>query len=647
MKIICPGCHWSADVPDEKIPPAGVTATCRKCQTRFTVSRPPPPVAEPAFSCPNCGTVQAVSDTCVQCHIVFAKYAEKQRQKEAAPPPEIQMSVTEPASRFKGIAYAVIALLVAALLFYRVEIVSAGKLYLNIQPAHAKHIPATAITVTRCNVAAIFLKTGLKGATSDPVYRKLLEYGGKLYPRFDELLANPVKESGIELAEDVYAFTELQEGHRSRLGVLFGINDRDRFAEFLQRLKPGTPTSEAGVSILRLDGNTTLYWNRSFALIYPEYSKNGGKQRALAIMSMKKEESIAGDPLKKKWLAGKDDCLVSVDLEKLVSQPSFSILMKSSLYGPEVYKGSTLAFALNFTNGKAMFDARVNGAPLLNEIRTINAPPSKEFLESIPVDNFLFFLVSHIPFAPLQERFRQTNPEQYRHVDEMVTKLTTATMEQLATSFTGDIGMVLESVPRRSSGFSAERYAPGYQPTFLPDEARADGSIVLGVKPDSAAVQLLHRMLQDGPEARIARRDGPVYLIGTGGNGYYLLADNRYIALSTHREVVSGLAERKKGDKPAMPAHLLERASGAISMMELKLGPLFEALGSSRQGDATFEQLKNSLAELRISSRLEKDQVSSRGELLFRDENRNSLYQLAKLGVAIGDARRSGSAVTQ
>lgn len=658
MKITCPGCQWSAEIPEEKIPPAGVTATCRKCQTRFSVSReavptPPPapvlaethtPATNPAppptqastptpeFSCPMCGTSQAKSDACINCNVIFAKFAEKQRVKEAIPPAGDEMPGLPEKSRFKGISLAVAGLLMVLCLFYRVEIVSAAKLFLHIQPTHARHIPASALVVTRSNIASIFLKTGLRGAVDDPVYKQLLEFGGRLYPRFPELLANPVKESGIDPAEDVYAFTEAHDGRSSRVGVLFGISDRDRFAGFLQRLKTAAPVTEAGVSIVTIKRGSSLYWNRSFGLIYPGGVDGRGKQRALAIMAMKKEESIVSDPLKKKWLEGKDDCLVSVDLEKIVNQPHLSFLTKSSPFNTEVYRGSSLGFALNFVNGKATFDSRVTGAALLAEIRSISAPPSKEFLESLPADTYLLFLASHIPFAQILEKSRQANPEQYRRADEAVEKLATASLEQLAASFTGDLGMVLDGLPRRSSDS---------QPSgFFGGESRVEGSIVFGVKPDSVAVRLLHRRLQEGPEARNVRRDGRIYRVDSG-NGYYILADNGYIALSTSSDVVTGLAERKKTDKPIMPAGLLERCSSSTFLLELKLTPLLTALSERQPADISLEQLKNSLTELRVSSRLEKDQVSSRGELLFRDEKKNSLYQIAKLAVTISEMKRA------
>ena len=233
MKITCPTCQWSAEVPEDRIPVGGVTATCRKCQTRFSVSRVADSTPPPGFSCPKCGTAQPESAACTHCHIIFAKFAELQRIKESIPPASDEMPRSQRTSRSKGIALAVIGLLAVALLFSRAEIVSACKLFFHIQPTHARHIPKSAVTVTRSNLAAIFLKTGLKGATDDPVYRKLLEFGGRLYPHFDKLLADPVKESGIELAEDVYAFSESPDDTSFGVGVLFGISDQSRFARFL------------------------------------------------------------------------------------------------------------------------------------------------------------------------------------------------------------------------------------------------------------------------------------------------------------------------------------------------------------------------------------------------------------------------------
>lgn len=39
MKVTCPGCGWSAEVPEEKIPVSGGKASCPKCKVTFSVKR--------------------------------------------------------------------------------------------------------------------------------------------------------------------------------------------------------------------------------------------------------------------------------------------------------------------------------------------------------------------------------------------------------------------------------------------------------------------------------------------------------------------------------------------------------------------------------------------------------------------------------
>ncbi len=67
MKIICPSCKWSADVPYKKVPADGGKGTCPKCQAKFKVKRevapnsvldtsiPPSPTQIDTEHCQLCG----------------------------------------------------------------------------------------------------------------------------------------------------------------------------------------------------------------------------------------------------------------------------------------------------------------------------------------------------------------------------------------------------------------------------------------------------------------------------------------------------------------------------------------------------------------------------------------------------------------
>lgn len=53
MKVICPGCGWSAEVPEDKITDEGITATCRKCQVKFEVKKELKPAVEQVAVTPS------------------------------------------------------------------------------------------------------------------------------------------------------------------------------------------------------------------------------------------------------------------------------------------------------------------------------------------------------------------------------------------------------------------------------------------------------------------------------------------------------------------------------------------------------------------------------------------------------------------
>ncbi len=114
MTVTCPGCGWSAEVPEDKIPDGGITATCRKCQTKFGVKKESNPVTEhpqvipnapqrDTKPCPLCGEeILAVAKKCRHCNSMLDEVNEKllpaQESKQTAKP-------TEPAPEKKEAEY--------------------------------------------------------------------------------------------------------------------------------------------------------------------------------------------------------------------------------------------------------------------------------------------------------------------------------------------------------------------------------------------------------------------------------------------------------------------------------------------------------------------------------------------------------------
>lgn len=122
MKIICPHCNFSREVPAEKIPDRPVKVTCPKCQQGFSFDKTAAAAAA-AFdadfigdtaggaaagttTCPACGLEQPAGDSCGGCGVVYARWAARQEARPATgqvPPDE--------APSFPGrAAYAAVAL---------------------------------------------------------------------------------------------------------------------------------------------------------------------------------------------------------------------------------------------------------------------------------------------------------------------------------------------------------------------------------------------------------------------------------------------------------------------------------------------------------------------------------------------------------
>lgn len=100
VKIQCPNCQHQGTVPDDKVPAAGISVNCPKCKTKFQITPPlnnNPKQAE-SFICPKCGAGQQVSDTCINCGLIFSKYTNRQPDQNLTakkPPLSKQTNITQ------------------------------------------------------------------------------------------------------------------------------------------------------------------------------------------------------------------------------------------------------------------------------------------------------------------------------------------------------------------------------------------------------------------------------------------------------------------------------------------------------------------------------------------------------------------------
>jgi predicted Zn finger-like uncharacterized protein len=91
MKVECPGCEWSTEIPDEKIPVEGRKGTCPKCKTTFEVKKPiQQPITPPRTEvkpCPLCGEeILLVAKKCKHCNSMLNGTKEETLSRTTSPP---------------------------------------------------------------------------------------------------------------------------------------------------------------------------------------------------------------------------------------------------------------------------------------------------------------------------------------------------------------------------------------------------------------------------------------------------------------------------------------------------------------------------------------------------------------------------------
>jgi predicted Zn finger-like uncharacterized protein len=75
MRLVCPHCQYSKEVPADKLPTQATRVTCPECRGSFSFSLPQSIALESEqISCPSCRKQQPLAAVCSSCGLIFAKY---------------------------------------------------------------------------------------------------------------------------------------------------------------------------------------------------------------------------------------------------------------------------------------------------------------------------------------------------------------------------------------------------------------------------------------------------------------------------------------------------------------------------------------------------------------------------------------------
>jgi hypothetical protein len=137
----------------------------------------------------------------------------------------------------------------------------------NRAPHYAQVIPARSVLVLRANIARLAFKCDLKELSAYPQIGVLRGKVLRLYPRVDELLSDPLGETGIQLTGNQYLFAVPEPG--GGIGILFGIRDQEKAAKFLSRISEGSVLEQRGTyQVLPLSAVSAFAWNKNFGMLF-------------------------------------------------------------------------------------------------------------------------------------------------------------------------------------------------------------------------------------------------------------------------------------------------------------------------------------------------------------------------------------------
>jgi predicted Zn finger-like uncharacterized protein len=88
MRLVCPHCQYSKEVPADKLPARPTRVTCPGCHASFSFAVPQVQApASPLISCPVCHLQQPQAAACSSCGLIFAKYHPPRAAAERHPAP--------------------------------------------------------------------------------------------------------------------------------------------------------------------------------------------------------------------------------------------------------------------------------------------------------------------------------------------------------------------------------------------------------------------------------------------------------------------------------------------------------------------------------------------------------------------------------
>ncbi len=230
-----------------------------------------------------------------------------------------------------------------------------------------KSIPAKVSTVTAFRLPQLMAKADFENFKKLPVYQELIKEANRKNSALGKIVEDPIQ-SGIDLTQNIYAFTQLANNNPEDVfsGILIPIQDATAFIAMLGKMDLPETENVDGMNFVKITRKSGLVWNESLVIIGMTNRYDSNLPQNLAAMIKAEDAAIAEDQNLQEALANEADIVTWASSNALSSYKDAQLMIAALGFDPDVLKNNFAQGYLNFSKGAIQGISEL----LLNKILT-------------------------------------------------------------------------------------------------------------------------------------------------------------------------------------------------------------------------------------------------------------------------------------
>lgn len=471
-----------------------------------------------------------------------------------------------------------------------------------------RHIPKDAAGVLALDIKSLALKS--------LDFQEILKTENikKMFQSSDDSVSKVFRNAGIDFMDKGYMFAKGTEAGKGYGAAVVALSDAAAFETFVKKINTAAAVSEeGGIRTAELKDGVVVAWNKTEAIFV--IADQNGKETALTLANLKKEESVVG-------------VATFAEVEKLDADISFWMnldgiqsLVPQSPYGPVTpqvnFKDSYVTATCNFEDGQIVIEGKTFANEEMAKTYNLLLPTVKtEIVQAVPGSSVIALAGFGIDMSALEKYLESQNLLQA--YDPLVQQQTGLTAKEILAMFDGNFaisvnGVTMKEVPQVD-------YMTGEE--TLVQSPDFDYSVVIGI----ANKETANKLLTQFTEAGMLTKSDKYYAVGKE----VFLVEKGDAFVVAHTEARRDATIEGKGEKlNADLSGLFAANAGAMYVNTNNIPAEFFTGGNAPLGMHLSNML---LEDITYTSSAMKDKVStSRFVVRLKSKDENSLITITRI----------------